>query len=241
MIEAFLKCVDAVRTGSTHPLTNQLVSIFIGDLPGDSRFSQSPHQMMETDRDGNRDVEALGETVNGDSQDVIRHLADCVRATVLFITKDERRLLCDVKCFEFAIRFMRACHDDREAFGFEAFETLSGVLVIVHFLSGRFVAWSSICIAVQTQPSRRSEFDIAIRGKRIPVLDDMNVLQSEAVATAQAGTRVVRLMNVFNNHSEMPRAIQQDAREQFPLVGCEEAGEIREEGGVTVDRWFHAD
>lgn len=90
----------------------------------------------------------------------------------------------------------------------------------------RFDRGRRAVVALHGEPFRAAERDTVVGTVGVGSFDDMDILDAEAFAAAQAGGGVVRLVDVFEENSEMAGPLGEDLVDFFPLVLGNIAAEI---------------
>ena len=76
-------------------------------------------------------------------------------------------------------------------------------------------------VAVHGQPLGATHGDLVVGLILVAPFDHMNVLDAEAFAATQAGTGIVRLIDVFEDNSEMAGSLIENRGDLFLLVGSD--------------------
>ena len=77
---------------------------------------------------------------------------------------------------------------------------------------------------VEVDPFVGAHGDIGVGCVFVMVLDDVDILDAEAVAAAQDGTGVVGLEDVFEDDADVACAVEDEFVEELAFVGTEELG-----------------
>jgi hypothetical protein len=79
-------------------------------------------------------------------------------------------------------------------------------------------------VFVEVDPFVGAHGDVGVGCVFVMVLDDVDVLDTEAVAAAQDGTGVVGLEDVFEDDADVACAVEDEFVEELAFVGAEELG-----------------
>ena len=183
------------------------------ELPVDAGGAESFDETGDREGEGHGDVEALGEAVHGDAEVAFRSGQGGGGEAFVFGPEEERDGLVDGQGGEVVTGLVRRGGDEPVAAGLERLNRGLGTV-----------------IAVQGEPLRAAHGDVVVRAIVIATLDDVDILQAEAVATAEAGAGVVGLVDVFEEDGEMTGPLIEDGDDLFPLVvsdvSSQEVGEL---------------
>ena len=80
------------------------------------------------------------------------------------------------------------------------------------------VGGEDVAVLVVVDPLAAAHGNIAGGVEGVAVLDDVNVLHAEAVAAAQYGAGVMRLVDVLQHHGDVAGAVLDEAVEELPFV-----------------------
>lgn len=224
--EAFHKSLQAMSCRNPHPVVQQFFSLVGRKLPVDIQLSHPPHEMMQANSDGHRDVEAFRKTVHRNSHDVRRQLHRVGRDAFLFVSEQQRGRLRNVVRFEFAVCVVRAGHHNLIPIGPQFLDAGSRAVRLTF----------CIIVTVHRQPLRRSASDVDRDVEAVAVFDDMKILNAETVATSHTGAGVVGVANVLNNDRQMPSSLKDQTLEQIFPMRCQKFRQIRSQ--LTLELRF---
>ena len=179
------------------------VELFFGaHLPGNGGVAAyALGGAEEAEGSADRDVETLGEAVHRDFDVAVGAVDGFVGEACQFGAEDECHGAAEVEVANHCVVFVRQGGDD-------------AVALVVQVSVGFFY----VAVLVVVHPLAAAHGDIAGGVEGIAVLDNVHILNAEAVATAQHGTGVVRLVDVFKHHGDVACAVLHQPVEEAALV-----------------------
>ena len=206
---------DLFRRSDTgfKPVEVYLFFFFFRELPS-FQFVKAGHQMAEDDAGRDGDVKALGETVHRDHQPLISHGdGGFTEAGQLGAKKKSRFAGREVETVKGHGIFAGNGNDDPVTALFQRPHRLCRIFL-------RTVVFDEM------QPFGRPQGNIGVDGVLVAVLNDVDILDAETVATAQDGTGIVRLVQVLQHDREITCPPGQYLAEQRSPVLCDESFQV---------------
>ncbi|HUG18100.1 MAG TPA: hypothetical protein VMM56_03940 [Planctomycetaceae bacterium] len=160
--------------GAVHPEFTEFLFLGFRQLPVVTFLADSLDDRLQTDGAGDRDVQALDETVHRDRQYGVGLFEHRLRHAVFFSADHNRGFLRQGEIRGRAGMVAQSGGDDLKSLSLEICETILGPGV-------------GIPIAVQRQPAGGTEIDLRGRAEIVTVLDQICVLNSERIAASQTG------------------------------------------------------